>query len=442
MKLKDITRVKVAGLREWGRNPRKIETRKFQDLIDRIQERGFNDVLKVAADGVTVIGGNHRLRALKELGIEEVDVINTGDETPEDMLKTALSDNQEFAEYDVAALRLQLAEMPGLDLTSYEISLGGSRPLMDVIGVTEKDDVEDDFDLEEALGEEEAPISKRGEVYQLGNHRLMCGDSTSEFDLVALLDGELANLIFTDPPYMVDYRSSSDKKFSSADFGGDGSNIANDNLSDYDATNFYIEVLSNLYEHSTDNAPIYWWLAATKQVINSDAFKETGWYHSQNVIWVKEQFIFSMGQDFHRMYEPCMFGWKQGKKHFKARKLNNLTDVFTLNQNDFADIQDVWFETRDKQKDYIHPTQKPVALAVRALRVSSLPGDVVVDMFGGSGSTLMAAERVGRRARLMELDPKFVDAIRKRWARFMHGSDCDWQTLTPPVAGGSDGSQN
>lgn len=439
MKLKDIKRVRVADLREWDRNPRKIEPRKFEDLVERIRERGFNDVLKVAADGVTVIGGNHRLRALRELAIKEVDVLLTGDSTPEDMLKTALSDNQEFAEYDVAALRLQLEDMPGLDLTGYELNLGGGRPIIDVLGVTEKDDVEDDFDIEEALAEEEAPLSKRGTIYQLGDHRLMCGDSTSEDDLALLMDGKLGNLVFTDPPYMVDYHSSSDKKFSSKDYGGDGSNIANDNLDGEEAIGFYVDVLDNLYKHTTDNAPIYWWYAATKQFINGEALRRTGWYHSQNVIWVKEQFIFSMGQDFHRMHEPAMFGWKKGKKHFKARKLNNLADTFTLSPDDFADIQDVWLESRDKQRDYVHPTQKPVALSVRGIRVSSLPGDIVIDLFGGSGSTLMGAERLSRKAYLMELDPKFVDAIRKRWARFMHGSDCDWQSLTPPVAGGSDG---
>ena len=439
MKLKDIKRVRVADLREWDRNPRKIEPRKFEDLVERIRERGFNDVLKVAADGVTVIGGNHRLRALRELAIKEVDVLLTGDSTPEDMLKTALSDNQEFAEYDVAALRLQLEDMPGLDLTGYELNLGGGRPIIDVLGVTEKDDVEDDFDIEEALAEEEAPLSKRGTIYQLGDHRLMCGDSTSEDDLALLMDGKLGNLVFTDPPYMVDYHSSSDKKFSSKDYGGDGSNIANDNLDGEEAIGFYVDVLDNLYKHTTDNAPIYWWYAATKQFINGEALRRTGWYHSQNVIWVKEQFIFSMGQDFHRMHEPAMFGWKKGKKHFKARKLNNLADTFTLSPDDFADIQDVWLQSRDKQKDYVHPTQKPVALSVRGIRVSSLPGDIVIDLFGGSGSTLMGAERLSRKAYLMELDPKFVDAIRKRWARFMHGSDCDWQSLTPPVAGGSDG---
>lgn len=439
MQPKIIRRVKVADLSEWGRNPRKIDIKKFEELKKRILERGFNDVLKVAFDGVTVIGGNHRLRALKDLGINEIDILITGDKTDEDMLKTALSDNQEFAEYDVKALRLQLSEMPGLDLTGYEINLGGGRPVIDVVGVTEDDDVEDDFDLENSMSEESDPISQRGVVYQLGEHRVMCGDSTSNIDLATLLAAEKAQLVFTDPPYMVDYHSSSkSKKFSSANFGGDGSNIANDNLSNDDALLFYTDVLDNLYNHTTDDAAIYWWFASTKHRLNSEAFEATSWYHSQNIMWIKEQFIFSMGQDFHRMHEPAMFGWKKGNKHFKARKINNMSDTFTDADN-FKCLIDTWIETRDRQKDYIHPTQKPVALSVRAIRYHSLPGDIVIDLFGGSGSTLMGAERLSRRARLMELDPKFVDAIRKRWARFMNGDTCDWQALTPPINGGHDG---
>lgn len=436
MKLKDIQRVRVADLVEWDVNPRKIDPRKFEDLKQRIVELGFNDVLKVAEGSTTVIGGNHRLRALKELGIEEVDILLTGAKTKEEMLKIALSDNQEFAEYDVAALKLVLQEMPDLNLDTYEIHLGGSRPLLDVIGVTEKDDVEDDFNLEEALAEEERPISKRGELYQLGDHLLLCGDSTNTEDLDKLLQQDKANLIFTDPPYMVDYKSKSGRTYSSKDFGGDGSNIFNDNLNEEDATKFYSDVLKNLYTHTTDDCPIYWWHASTKQEINIRAFRQSNWYYSQNIIWVKEHFVFALGQDFHRQHEPCMFGWKKGQKHFKAKKLNNLTDTFALTPNEFEDILDVWIDSRDKQKDYIHPTQKPVALAVRGIRCSSLPGDIVLDVFGGSGSTLMAAERLGRRARIVELDPKFVDAIRKRWARFSYGKDCDWQAHTPVVTGG------
>lgn len=438
MALKTIKRVKIADLVEWDINPRKIDAQKFNDLKQRIVDIGFNDVLKVAADGRTVIGGNHRLRALKELHWDEVDVMFTEAKTKEQMIKIALSDNQEFAEYDIAALKLVLGEMPKLNLDTYEIYLGGSRPISDVIGVTENDDIEDDFDLTETLEEEENPVSIRGEVYALGQHKLMCGDSTSHNDFATLLGEEKANLVFTDPPYMVDYHSASGRTYSSTGYGGDGSNIFNDNLNEDDALAFYIDVLTNLYVYTTDNSPIYWWYASIKQFINTEAFRRTGWYHSQNIIWVKEHFVFSIGQDFHRMHEPCMFGWKKGKKHFKARQLNNLKDTFLLNNNEFADILDTWVESRDNQKDYIHPTQKPVALSVRGIRCSSLPNDIVLDVFGGSGSTIIGAEQLGRRARVMELDPKFCDAIRKRWARFVYGAGCDWRSHTPVVAKGDD----
>lgn len=305
---------------------------------------------------------------------------------------------------------------------------------MDYFNVTEKDDVEDGFDAAAEVEQIDTPVSRRGEVYQLGRHKLMCGDSTCEEDYQKLLGDEKASLVFTDPPYMVDYHSSSKaKRFSSSNDKVDGSNIYNDNLDDDGAIEFYCKVLERLYEHTTNDAPIYWWYAANKQMLNEIAFKNTGWYHSQNVIWVKAHFVFAMGQDFHRQHEPAMFGWKKGNKHFKARKLNNLSDTFTLSKDEFGNLLDVWIEDRDKQTDYIHPTQKPIALPIRGIRVSSRPGDIVIDAFGGSGSTLMACERMGRRARIMELDPKFCDAIRKRYTRFINGSDEGWETYTPVV---------
>lgn len=140
---------------------------------------------------------------------------------------------------------------------------------------------------------------------------------------------------------------------------------------------------------------------------------------AQILIWLKEQLIFSIGQDYHRCYEPCMFGWKEGKKHFTNKKLSNWTDVIKLgDKKEFQDYLDIWFEPRDKRNEYVHLTQKPVALAMRGLRKNSAHGDIVIDLFGGSGSTLLACEKLGRKARLMELDPKYCDVIIKRYCNF------------------------
>jgi site-specific DNA-methyltransferase (adenine-specific) len=128
--------------------------------------------------------------------------------------------------------------------------------------------------------------------------------------------------------------------------------------------------------------------------------------------------IFSAGQDYHRMYEPCMFGWKKGNKHFSNKRIANFKDVFSLEVDDFSELLDVWYEKRDNTQEYIHPTQKPVRLADRALRKNSKPGDYVIDLFNGSGSTMMACEQLGRHYLGMELDPKFVDAAIERWEGF------------------------
>lgn len=181
---------------------------------------------------------------------------------------------------------------------------------------------------------------------------------------------------------------------------------------------FYIAVLKNLHEFSEDNAPIYWWYAGKNSVINMLAWIEAGFYMSQIVIWLKNSMVYSRGQDFHRCYEPCMFGWKQKKSHFINKQVANLKDVWLqMETAEFADMLDIWFSKRDSTAEYVHPTQKPVKLAERALRKSSRQDDIVLDLFGGSGSTLIACEQMHRRARLMELDPKYVDVIIKRWER-------------------------
>lgn len=146
---------------------------------------------------------------------------------------------------------------------------------------------------------------------------------------------------------------------------------------------------------------------------------DSGWYMSQIIVWVKNSMIFSQGQDYHRMYEPCMFGWKKGKKHFTDKKQANLKDVFSLGYDDFKEaidsFCDIWYQKRDVTANYVHPTQKPVRLAERALKKNSKPGDVIIDAFLGSGSTLIACQQMGRSCYGQELDPKFVDVIIKRW---------------------------
>ena len=277
---------------------------------------------------------------------------------------------------------------------------------------------EDDFDVEKELEAIEDPKSQPGDVYQLGDHRLMCGDSTKPEDVEKLMNGDKAKLIFTDPPYNVDYKSPSNLSYNSQKFGGTGGKIFNDNKSDEDALEFYTQVLLRLYENTTDDVTLYWWFANKNHSINREAFKKAKWHFSQVIIWVKNSFVFSRGQDYHRMYEPCMVGWKKGKKHFRNRELSNLADLWHLDYSDFTDQFDLWYEKRDVTSQYVHPTQKPVRLPERAIKKNSHVNDSIVDLFGGSGSTMIACEQLQRKCYSMELDPKFCDVIVKRYMKF------------------------
>ena len=245
----------------------------------------------------------------------------------------------------------------------------------------------------------------------------MCGSSTSREDFERLMGGNKGRLVFTDPPYNVDYKSPAGLTYSSKKYGGNGGKIFNDNLSDKECLAFYTETLKNLYKNTTDDATIYWWFASKNHGVNEEALKEAGWHISQQIIWLKNSMVLSRGQDYHRVYEPCMVGWKKKQVHYKDKNITNLQDVILLDKETFAEQLDVWYEKRDNTVNYVHPTQKPVRLAERALKRNSKSGDIVIDAFSGSGSTLIACEQLGRKCYAMEIDPKYCDVIVKRWEK-------------------------
>ena len=260
--------------------------------------------------------------------------------------------------------------------------------------------------------------TKRGDLYILGNHRVLCGSSTSEEEFERLMGGNKGRLIFTDPPYNVDYKSPAGLTYSSKKYGGTGGRIFNDNLSDKDCLDFYISVLKNLHKFTSDDVTIYWWFASKNHGVNEEALKAANWHISQQIIWLKNAMVLSRGQDYHRVYEPCMVGWKKREKHYKDKNVTKYQDVIMLDKETFGEQLDVWYEKRDNTAKYVHPTQKPVRLAERALKRNSKSGDIAIDAFGGSGSTLIACEQLGRRCYAMELDPKYVDVIVKRWEEY------------------------
>lgn len=401
MKKRTIEEVPTASLKEYDKNAKVHTDRQVQLIARGIERFGFN-VPIVADGGNTIVAGHGRLLAARKLGLVSVPVIRVSDLSEEEVKAYRLADNQLNAMTDVE-LSLVIEELKGLDPSL--VDLTGYDP--DLSLEIEEDDFVPDLGAE--------TVSKLGDLYELGDHRLLCGDSTKEDDYNKLLGEEKARLIFTDPPYSVDYVSTAGMTYASEKFGGTGGRIFNDNKTPEQALIFYKDILTCMQPISTDDVTIYWWYANTMADTNMRAFKETGWKISQSVIWLKNSLVFSPGQNFHRIFEPCLVGWKEGKAHYKDTLFSNYSELWTIDFKKFEDHLDVWYNKRDNTQKYIHPTQKPVRLAERALKRSSERGDIVLDAFGGSGSTMMACEQLGRKARLMELDPKYVDAIVKRF---------------------------
>lgn len=235
-----------------------------------------------------------------------------------------------------------------------------------------------------------AAHSRRGDVYQLGRHRLMCGDATSPADVETLMDGARADMVFTDPPYNVGYIGKTPKAL----------RIKNDNMKDVQFRELLASSFREMAAVTRDGAPIYVCHAAMRTDAFATSLRETGWYIAQCLVWVKQHFVFGRS-DYHWKHEPILYGWKAGAAHkwYSDRKQTT-----------------VWRFDRP-MRNAEHPTMKPVPLIVRALENSSEPGSVVLDTFAGSGSTLIAAEATDRTAYVMELDPTYCDVIRQRFGR-------------------------
>jgi DNA modification methylase len=258
--------------------------------------------------------------------------------------------------------------------------------------------------------------TKLGQVWQLGNHKLAIGDSTQASTYEQLLGGEQVDLVITDPPYNVDYHGGTDKEMT----------ISNDNMSDADFGQFLRKSYDRMIEVSKNGAPIYVFHADISGHIFRNEFVESGYLQKQVLIWVKNSFVMGR-QDYHWQHEPILYGWKPGAGHKwygdrnKATVIDDQQDISQMNKNDLlellraeSDFSTVLRENKPK-KNGIHPTMKPIILIAKLMSNSSLNGDIVLDPFAGSGSTMIAAEQLGRSARLIELDPEYADAILARW---------------------------
>lgn len=329
-----------------------------------------------------------------------------------------------------------------LDTGAFDITITGFdeeeiEDLMTQFYVEEETEVkEDNFDPDKAAEEVEEPITKPGDVWLLGRHRLMCGDSTNIDDVLRLMGGKQADMIFTDPPYNVDYEGSNGKK------------IKNDNMEDSAFYQFLYDAFVAMYTVLKEGGPIYVCHADSEGLNFRKAFKDAGFLMKQCLIWVKNSLVLGR-QDYHWKHEPILYGWKPGAAHawYGGRKQDTVVeedvnlviqkegDHFVLSfSNGIKSVMvkvpsyEIVFSGDDSdsttwriekpKKNADHPTMKPIALCARAIQNSSKPGELVLDPFGGSGSTLIACEQTGRTCFTMEFDPVYADVIVKRWEEF------------------------
>ncbi|MCQ9359248.1 site-specific DNA-methyltransferase [Corynebacterium sp. 142RC1] len=356
----------------------------FEKLTRSLTEFGYVEPVIWNKTTGNVVGGHQRLTALKHLGHTEVDcVVVELDEVREKALNVAL--NKISGDWDEAKLALVIAD---LDVADFDAELTGfdEKEIQQLIGSLDETEIEDDgFDLTAAL--EAAAFVKRGDIWSLGRHRLVCGDATNPDDVAALMDGKLANLVLTDPPYNVAFESSS------------GLSIKNDKMADDAFRQFLIDAFTQMATHSEKGASAYVFHADTEGLNFRQAFQDAGFYLSGTCIWVKDSLVLGRSP-YQWQHEPVLFGWLKGGKHSWYADRKQTT---------------VWnFAKPRKNSD--HPTSKPLDLLGYPITNSTQANAIVLDTFAGSGSTLMACEALNRIAFCMELDEKYASVILRRYA--------------------------
>jgi DNA modification methylase len=373
----------------YARNARTHSEEQVAQIAASIVEFGFTNPILAGSDGV-IVAGHGRLAAAQKLGLDTVPVVVLDHLTPTQRRALIIADNRiaENAGWDDAMLRIELQSLQedgfNLDITGFDADalaeiMAGEETTVD--GQTDDD----------AVPEVSAtPISRPGDVWELGNHRLVCGDATEPKSYELLMADAQADMVFTDPPYNVDYANSAKDKMRGKDRP-----ILNDNLGDgfYD---FLLAAMTPML--SRCSGAVYVAMSSSELDTLQSAFRAAGGKWSTFIIWAKNTFTLGRA-DYQRQYEPILYGWPEGQnRHWCGDR----------------DQGDVW-NIKKPQKNDLHPTMKPVELVERAIRNSSRPGDIVLDPFGGSGTTLIAAEKTGRIGWLIELDPKYVDVIVRRW---------------------------
>ena len=381
----------LGKIRPYGRNAKKHDAKQVANVAESIRQYGFVQPIVVDGDGVIVIG-HCRYAAAKKLGMATVPVVRVDDLTPAQVDALRIVDNKtNESPWDFDLLS---ADLPSLDLSAFDFDFG--IPSMEESADEESVEPEDQTeDIPQAVeddppevDETSEPICRRGELWQLGRHRLMCGDSLAKSDMQRLMGEEKADLLVTDPPYGIDYVGKTP----------DALKIANDSFQGGEFMEFLRSAFVCAAGSMRDGAVWYIWHASNKADIFMQACVAAGWTVRQVLVWVKNSLVLGR-QDYQWRHELCLYGWIDGAAHYwgNDRSQTTVLEFDKPNRND------------------IHPTMKPVRMFDYQIRNSCRPGDIVLDIFGGSGTTLIACEQNERICRTMEIDPRYCDAIIKRW---------------------------
>lgn len=390
----------------------------YEKLKRSIEEFGYVEPVIWNKQTGTVVGGHQRLKVMKDLGYEEVDcVVVDLDEKKEKALNVAL--NKISGEWDNALLANLLKDLDdsGYDLTFTGFDLAEAQELF---GSGSMENVkEDEFDADSAAAEITEPKTQNGDLWLLGNHRLLCGDSTNASDISKLMDGGVADVMVTDPPYNVDYGGT---------ISGNNRNIANDNLADDEFRAFLLAFYKQAFAVLKKGAPAYIF-HSTKETVNfAQTMTEAGFKVAQTLVWLKNHFTLGR-QDYQWIHEPILYGWKEGTGHYfiddrtlstalesqaeNLRKMNKAELVELVEK--ILDLPTTVIMDNKPSRSADHPTMKPITLCAKLIYNSSHEGDTVYEPFGGSGSTLIASEQLNRKCCAVELEPKYCDVIVRRY---------------------------
>jgi DNA modification methylase len=383
----------VDRLIPYARNSRTHSEDQVAQIAASIAEFGFVNPILVGANG-TIVAGHARLAAARKLKLTDVPVIVLDHLSETQRRALVLADNRLAlsAGWDEEMLRV---ELESLREDAFDLNLIGfsDDELRNLLSEPEPESAAGLTDEDAVPETSETLITVPGDIWVLGTHRLLCGDSTQMESVERVLSGGLADMVFTDPPYNVNYGATMKDKLRKS-----GRKIANDNLGDGFEEFLCVACLNLL---TVAKGAIYICMSSSELHTLERAFREAGGHWSTFVIWAKN--TFTMGRsDYQRQYEPILYGWKEGTDHFWCGA---------------RDQGDVWFVKKPHVND-LHPTMKPVELVERAIRNSSKGRDTVLDPFGGSGTTLIACDKAGRQARLIEIEPKYCDVIIRRWQEF------------------------